>query len=104
MQERTIMSEKFIKNGDKKICKNCAYFIASDYENAPLLAKCSKFGTKNIVDGDINHYYADSCRYDENQCGSNARWYEDRKNDTGNSTKPDSSNEQMHKINGVIIE
>ena len=125
MQENPMFRKEFIKNSDMKICKNCVHFIKSDYETAPLLARCRKFGIKDIVDGDVQYYYADKCRNDERLCGSIALWYEEYKNDTGNSTqgfvvtpcvsptsptatspklKPDSSNEQMHKINGVIIE
>ena len=99
-----MFDKEFIKNSDMKICKNCVHFIKSDYETAPQLARCRKFGIKDIVDGDVQYYYADICRNNDRLCGSIARWYEIYKNDSGNSTKQESSNEQMHKINGVIIE
>ena len=54
---------RFIKNGDLKICKNCKHFLEGTYATAQI-GKCGKFGTMDLVDGEIYHYYADMCRND----------------------------------------
>ena len=85
---------RFIKNGDLQICKNCKYFIPSEYAGAPQLSKCNKFGIMDIIDGEILYEYADQCRIDNDKCGENASYFEN-----GNF-----SNMELHAMINMIIE
>lgn len=40
------------------------------------LGKCEKFGSKNVVSGEITHVYAESCRIDTEQCGKTGKYFE----------------------------
>lgn len=106
-QKYTRTDDQFIRNGDRKICKNCIHYIESDYDGMPL-SRCRKFGTMNVVDGEIFNNYADICRSNEDLCGISALWYEEHKNDTGNGTnsqtKRSFTNDDMHKVAKLIVD
>jgi hypothetical protein len=44
------------------------------------LNECSKFGDKNIINGEIKFDYADTCRNDEAKCGKEGRYFEEESN------------------------
>jgi len=61
-----------IKNSQAPICQNCVHYQAN---LAPSLSKCSHFGNKNIITGEIKYDYADLSRMDENSCGLEGKYY-----------------------------
>jgi len=76
------INNKIIKNIDIPSCKNCVYFKPSyfDKDFSSSLTKCHKFGTKNIINDEINYDYADSCRNDNNKCGIEGKFFEKENN------------------------
>jgi Pyruvate/2-oxoacid:ferredoxin oxidoreductase delta subunit len=80
---KNINSERIIKNINFPSCKNCRFFkpytsIGSDF--ASSLAKCEKFGEKNILTDVITYDYASSCRISENMCGESGTYFEPEPN------------------------
>jgi hypothetical protein len=70
-----VNSTKIITNNYPS-CKNCIYHKPAFCDNyASSLSKCSKFGNKNIITGEITNKYADSTRNDNTLCGINATYY-----------------------------
>lgn len=73
----------FIKNAGVKLCINCAHFIhhTSNYPyDAPpnnKFGKCALFGEQDPVTGEIDHYYASTCRK-SGACGEEAKQYKER--------------------------
>jgi len=67
----------FIKNIELPACKNCIYYI-NEFEksNDGLLARCTKFGEKDIITNVIKYDYAEICRKDEQKCGKQATYFE----------------------------
>ena len=64
-----------IRNVDNPACNHCMYYrtkLFVDDFTSPL-NKCSKFGEKNIITGEITYDYADTCRHDEYKCGKVGR-------------------------------
>jgi hypothetical protein len=57
-----------IKNVELQTCIHCQHYIPLFDYNDDSINKCGKFGTKNIINGQI-HYYAARCREDETKCG-----------------------------------
>ncbi len=73
----------FIKNANFKSCVNCINFIEEKhnypYEELPndkLYGKCKKFGTQNLVTGEIDHETTIYMRNDNNKCGSIGKYFE----------------------------
>jgi len=73
----------FIKNANLKSCVNCMNFIEEKnnypYEELPndkLYGKCKKFGTQNLVTGEIDNETAIICRNDNNKCSSMGKYFE----------------------------
>ena len=61
-----------IKNIEYPVCKNCVYYIEhKDY----TLSRCSFFGERNIVSGEIKYNYADLTRY--NECGNSGKYFKE---------------------------
>jgi len=60
------------------LCKECIYYqpYISYFEKIDSLARCKKFGYKDIVSGEIMFDYAISSRKDENKCGSFGKKFE----------------------------
>ena len=56
----------------KKLCKDCKFFIPNSRE-------CSKFGDTDLVDGSVNHMYANTARSTERHCGPEATYFEPNK-------------------------
>jgi len=57
----------------KKLCKDCKYFIAHKKE-------CALFGNSDLVNGKNNYYSAKTVREKENDCGENAKFFEENTN------------------------
>jgi hypothetical protein len=55
---------------NKKICRDCKYFIASDWD-------CAKFKDVNIITGKETFDSARSVRNDEKKCGDDAKYFEE---------------------------
>ena len=68
------LTPQTIKNLDKPVCKDCIYF-KQDLLTNQALAKCTKFGHKNVITGQVFHEFADICRNDEKQCGINGTYF-----------------------------
>jgi len=73
-------NKQFIINLKVPICKNCVYFKPYNYDGKFYdLGKCTKFGQMDIVSGIIEYKYACNCRTNNNLCGFNGTYYEERK-------------------------
>ena len=69
----------FIRGGDLKPCISCKYFLPDNITHPtsnPSLAKCMKFGVKNIVSNVITYDFAEKCRDDPTKCDESAIFYE----------------------------
>jgi hypothetical protein len=66
-----------IKDMELPVCKNCRYFIPFENKEQYLLGRCSLFGKKNIITGEITYEFADICRFTSTKCGYNGTLYED---------------------------
>jgi hypothetical protein len=73
-----------IRNQDIKVCIKCVSFIRyknnypyDSLTNNKEYGKCSMFGEKNMVTGDIEYINAARCRADETKCGRNGNAYEE---------------------------
>lgn len=64
-----VVAKQIILNSSAPICKACKYFM-------PSTIKCSFFGSKCLVTGNITYENAWSCRIREDQCGTNGTRYE----------------------------
>ena len=63
---------QIIKNTIRPICKECIY-----YKKQLLLSgKCTKYGIKNLVTGEIEYGTAEMCRKIETKCGANGQHFE----------------------------
>jgi len=68
--------EHIIKNANVKPCVNCVYYKPSRFRKfVSEFSKCEKFGEKNIITGEINYIYADSCRNNEVKCGIEGKYF-----------------------------
>ena len=77
-----INSEKIIKNINIPSCRSCIHYKPS-YSSTDFTSsynKCDKFGEKNIVTNEISYDFAESCRYNENKCGHEGKYFELEKN------------------------
>jgi len=61
-----------IKNIHYPACKDCIYFIP---DKSIMFSKCSFFGEKNIITGEIKYDFADLSRDNEKKCGVNGTYY-----------------------------
>jgi len=71
-------TDKIIENYEFPECRSCKYFEPRtiDSEFAGLFSKCTKFGNKDRITGEIDYNYADLNRNNENKCGIKGRYYE----------------------------
>ena len=70
-----IPKNQFIKNIIAPICQDCVYI------KTPLLfgnKQCMKFGEKDLVTGKIKYSSVELCRKNENMCGANGRYFENK--------------------------
>ena len=79
-----------VKNGRLPLCINCKFLIEPKinypYESFPdeTMSKCQKFGTINLVTGEIEYKYASHCRQNDDyknidkfqNCGINGLLFE----------------------------
>jgi hypothetical protein len=67
----------FIKDSNLPSCINCVHFIKYDQSDKYTndLGKCSQFGKKNIISGEITYDYASLCRIDRDRCGQTGKYY-----------------------------
>jgi len=71
-------NNNFIQNANVPLCKNCIYFQMPKHSMTNL-GRCTKFGTMDIVSGEIEYDFACHCRNDKNSCGFNGTYFEERK-------------------------
>ena len=68
--------EQLIKNANVNPCVNCVYYKPPRFRKfVSEFSKCEKFGEKNIITGEINYTYADSCRNNEGKCGIIGKYF-----------------------------
>ena len=71
----------FIKDLNLPSCVNCVHFLdyqrrdSYDYDKNHDLGGCAKFGTKNMVSGEIKYDFASTCRIDKTRCGEKGAYY-----------------------------
>jgi hypothetical protein len=56
-----------INNYQVPLCQNCIHYRPNLF--SPSLSKCSQFGNKDFITGEINYEYADLSRMNEDKCG-----------------------------------
>lgn len=66
-----------IKDIELPICRECRYFIPFENKAQYSLGRCSLFGKKSIITGEITYEFADICRFTPNKCGYNGSLYEE---------------------------
>ena len=64
-----------IKNMNYPVCKDCVYFIP---DKSITFSKCSFFGEKNVITGDIKYDFADLSRM--YKCGESGKYYKSKPN------------------------
>jgi hypothetical protein len=64
------ITNQFIKYGDAPACVNCFYFQKSSAKDLTF-SKCLKYGTKDLITGNIRYEYTTSIRDHLNtKCGT----------------------------------
>lgn len=77
----------FILYNDNNVCMNCTNYIdrnqINQYNIMPLGygLLCKKFGTKDLITGEIEYEKVYNCRFDNNMCGHEGKYFE-QKNST----------------------
>ena len=67
-----------IKNINVPVCRNCIHHIPNkSYDYITPFSKCSKFGEKDIISGDIINNRVERCRTNENMCGEEGKYFEE---------------------------
>lgn len=71
----TLVNNSIIRNINAPACIDCIYFdkyVSKDMwsidEKLTRLSKCTKFGVKNVVSGEIHYDYAHNCRSSNQMC------------------------------------
>jgi hypothetical protein len=72
--------ERFIKNDNYPVCKNCIYFQPNIYNNDFDTSKCLKFGSKDIITSKIKYDYVSICRQYDDKCGQEGKYFQEEKN------------------------
>lgn len=75
-----IFVSRFVRNVQFPSCNTCFFF---HQKKTSHLKKCSKFGEKDLITGEINYEHALTSRNNENLCGQKGLYYVDIK--TGSS-------------------
>ena len=71
-----LKQKNFINNNEYPNCKDCFYFKEHpDPYNKYHLGKCTLFGDKDNVSGEINYMYAKTCRDFNQYCGRKGKYY-----------------------------
>jgi hypothetical protein len=72
----SISKPSFIKNAMLPSCINCKYFIENtSLSNDIAYGRCSVFGKKDIITGEVKFDYAIHCREDETRCDSSGIYF-----------------------------
>lgn len=66
-----------IKDNELPTCRYCKYFVPFENKEQYSLGRCSLFGKKNIITGEVTYEFADICRLTPNKCGYNGSLYQD---------------------------
>lgn len=76
------LSLSLIKNITKPVCINCIHFIEHKtnypYDGIPndkLYGRCSKFGTTNLITGEIEYDFALDVRNNQTKCGVDGKFF-----------------------------
>jgi hypothetical protein len=67
----------FIHNNDALVCKKCIHY-RKHVLKPDFLAKCSLYANKDLLSGKIKYQYAYKVRNDEEKCGINATYFEEK--------------------------
>jgi hypothetical protein len=70
------LNPSFIKNVDKPVCKDCKNFKYDNSYNDFMYGKCTKFGSKNLINGKI--VFEDVIYARNHECGTNATYFEQK--------------------------
>lgn len=62
-----------VTNLNSHVCINCIHFIKFTHGNQ--LDKCSYFGNRDLVTGDITYEWASVCRIRESKCGESGKYF-----------------------------
>jgi hypothetical protein len=74
-----LLNDPNIINDNLPSCSRCIHYKKYYFPFVPLnnnLGKCSKFGERNIITGQINYEYAEYVRKDEKKCGTIGKLFE----------------------------
>lgn len=71
---RRVLVPETIKNIHAPKCATCKHFIPDSLDSTRF-SKCKKFGTANLVSGEIKYDFVDSCRETESKCGQHGKHY-----------------------------
>ena len=75
------INNKFIKNSEYPVCKNCCHYLQDDkFPNDTLLSKCTLFGQQDVISGDITNYYVDKVRNNDKLCGIKGNYFKIKEN------------------------
>jgi len=66
-----------IKDIELPVCRYCKHFVPFENKEQYSLGRCSLFGKKNIITGEITYDFADICRLTSTKCGYNGTLYKD---------------------------
>ena len=65
-----------IKNINYPNCKDCKYFKEdTDPYNKYHLSKCTFFGEKDIISGEITYKFTKTCRMSKDLCSNKGKFY-----------------------------
>ena len=68
--------QNYIKNNEYPSCKDCKYFTEhTDPYNKYHLSKCTLFGEKDIISGEIDYHFATTCRTFDHLCSKKGKYY-----------------------------
>ena len=74
-----LQSKPDIKNINYPNCKNCIYFKEDTRPDKYTFSKCTFFGEKNNISGEIEYKYASNCRNFNSLCGEHGKHYKENK-------------------------
>ena len=73
---KVVFVSRFVRNSEFPSCNNCFFFYQKKTSH---LKKCSKFGEKDLVTGEINYEHAITCRNNDHLCGQKGLYYVEAK-------------------------
>ena len=78
-------SSRVLSGGPNLWCINCIHFIEhktnypyDDPPNDKLYGKCSKFGTNNLITGEIEYDFALNSRNNQTKCGIYGKFFKEK--------------------------